>query len=66
VRASGWVESVWVVGGRKCHPDGTVQVVLNVGTERFPSRDSTTPGVRALIAPEGVIARVFQSGALPA
>jgi hypothetical protein len=66
VRALSWVESFWVVGGRKYHPGGTVQVVSSVGTERFPSRDSTTPGVRALIAPEGVIARVFQSGALPA
>jgi len=55
-------------GGREeCVPGGgMVQVYSSVATEEYASRDSATPGVRALIAPEGVIARVFQSGALPA
>lgn len=43
-----------------------VQVYSSVVADEYLSRDSATPGVKALIAPEGVIARVFQSGALPA
>ena len=47
-------------------PGGMVQVYSSVVADEYASRDSATPGVRALIAPEGVMARVFQSGAFPA
>lgn len=51
------------LGGRrkKCSQKGRYRWYGGEETESYPSRDSATPGVRALIAREGVIARVFQS-----
>ena len=64
--ASGRGDFFGVVGKKNIVPGGMVQVYSSVVADEYLSRDSATPGVRALIAPEGVIARVFQSGALPA